>query len=134
MIIHKIVRTYADGSPNEPKMPCPSLSVVSAAAPAVAAPPVTPQAVVRHVDIPGAKEPTIAEMAVNFTGAMVSWAKNGFPVVDKEEYERRALICAGCDKWDGDARMGLGICRAKGCGCTGFKRWLASESCVLKKW
>lgn len=79
-------------------------------------------------------EPTLAELASNFSGAMERWASAGFKTVTPEVYEARGAICATCEFWDGSARFGLGKCKAPGCGCTKFKRWLATEKCPLKKW
>ncbi len=80
------------------------------------------------------REPTVAELAVNFTGAMGRWIKAGVPVVSAEAYAARSAICSPCEHWDGRARLGLGKCKAPGCGCTSLKRWLATESCPLGKW
>lgn len=74
-------------------------------------------------------EPTNAEMAVNFAVAMTEWGAAGFPVVTREQYGARKACCDRCMFWDGKARLGLGKCKAPGCGCTSFKRWLATETC-----
>lgn len=79
-------------------------------------------------------EPTVAELAENFAAAMERWARAGFRTVSREVYESRAAICDGCGYWQPKARLGLGKCAALGCGCTRFKRWLASERCPMKKW
>jgi hypothetical protein len=79
-------------------------------------------------------EPTAAELAANFTSAMERWASAGFKTVSREEYDARSRACEPCDYWDGAARFGLGKCNAPGCGCTKFKRWLATEKCTLNKW
>lgn len=86
------------------------------------------------VTIPAAAGPTIAEMAVNFTGAVSRWVTAGMPVVAKEEFDRRLAICRGCEFWDENARMGLGKCNAPGCGCSKGKLMLATERCPIKKW
>lgn len=74
-------------------------------------------------------EPTPVEMAANFAAAVGRWVAAGAPVVSAEVYAARATACEACELWDGAARMGLGKCRAPGCGCTTFKRWLATERC-----
>jgi hypothetical protein len=79
-------------------------------------------------------EPSGEEMARNFAGATAKWVKAGLPVVPREIYEARGAVCETCEFWDGAARFGLGKCNAPGCGCTKFKRWLATEKCPLKKW
>lgn len=79
-------------------------------------------------------EPTIAELASNFAGAIARWSSDGFPVVTAGQYKDRAAACETCEHWDGSARLGLGKCKAPGCGCTKLKRWLATEKCPLAKW
>lgn len=79
-------------------------------------------------------EPSLVALAVNFTDAVAVWAGAGFPVATNEEYARRSAICALCPFWDPGARIGLGICKHAGCGCTKFKRWLATATCPDKKW
>lgn len=79
-------------------------------------------------------EPTVAELATNFVGAMGRWAAAGFPTVSSEAYAARAAVCDACVHWDGAARFGLGKCAAPGCGCTSTKRWLTTEKCPLGKW
>lgn len=74
-------------------------------------------------------EPTPAELAANFAGAMGQWIKAGLPVVTEVQYAARTAACESCELWDGEARLGLGKCKAPGCGCTKFKRWLATERC-----
>lgn len=75
------------------------------------------------------EEPTAAELATNFAGAMARWAAEGFPVVDQAVYAARTAACDACELWVAEARLGLGKCLAPGCGCTKLKRWLASEVC-----
>lgn len=74
-------------------------------------------------------EPTPVEMAGNFAAAVSRWVAAGAPVVSSEVYAARAAACERCELWDGAARLGLGKCRAPGCGCTSLKRWLATERC-----
>src|SRR5687767_7785639 len=78
---------------------------------------------------PAPTAPTAAELAGNFVGAMERWSAAGFRTVTREQYHERAAICEPCEYWDGGARFGLGKCNAPGCGCTKFKRWLATEDC-----
>lgn len=80
-----------------------------------------------------ANEPTTAELAANFTGAMARWVAAGLPVVSEAVYEQRAAACEACGLWDGVARFGLGKCLAPDCGCTRLKRWLATERCKHPK-
>lgn len=71
----------------------------------------------------------MVELATNFAGAIAGWLAAGAPVVDQMTYDVRTAACEVCPYWDGKARLGLGKCRAPGCGCTSFKRWLATERC-----
>lgn len=80
------------------------------------------------------KEPTVKELATNFLGAMHDWISKGLPIVTQRKYDERASICDTCEFWIPNARMGMGKCNHKGCGCTKFKRWLATEQCPEKKW
>lgn len=78
------------------------------------------------------RRPTLLELADNFAGATSVWAKSGFPIADRAEYERRHEICNGCEMWDSNAFQGIGKCGA--CGCSGFKLWLDTSHCPLGKW
>jgi hypothetical protein len=75
------------------------------------------------------EEPRPAEMAKNLAGAAARWIAAGLPVVSQAIYDERTAACGGCSYWDGKARLGLGKCKAPGCGCTGLKRWLSTETC-----
>ena len=72
------------------------------------------------------------DMIKNFVASAGEWSKAGFPVVDEAEHEKRVSACAGCPEWEGEARLGLGKCKA--CGCTGLKRWLETEACPKGLW
>ena len=83
---------------------------------------------------PQPQEPTTLELASNFAGAMTRWTRAGFATASAEQYAARSEACDACEMWDGSARLGLGKCKAPGCGCTSMKRWLATEKCPLDKW
>lgn len=93
-----------------------------------------PPAELAHARQPEIAEPTLAELAGNFGTAMARWSAAGFATVTEQTYQDRARVCESCVHWNGTARLGLGICKAPGCGCTRFKRWLATERCPLGKW
>ena len=76
-------------------------------------------------------DPTLPQLAANFAQATHRWAKAGFPRVKKRIYHARLATCRACPHWAEDARLGLGSCRHKGCGCTRLKLWLATERCPL---
>lgn len=79
-------------------------------------------------------EPTVAELVSNFTGAVTRWFRSGTPVVTEAQYQARTLICEGCEFYDAQAWLGFGKCRHKKCGCTRFKRLMATEKCPEGKW
>jgi hypothetical protein len=79
-------------------------------------------------------EPSAVELAENFSLAVSRWVTTGFPVVSKKEYDSRLAVCSSCEFWDAQARLGLGKCKHKKCGCTRFKLWLATEQCPIGKW
>lgn len=81
------------------------------------------------VYVPPLEDPDAIELATNIGLAGVRWAAAGFPVVTQPVYDARSAACTPCPYWDGAARFGLGKCKAPGCGCTKFKRWLATEQC-----
>lgn len=80
------------------------------------------------------EEPSLLELAQNFTSALAKWVKAGAPVVSEEVYRERSAICDACEYWEPEARLGLGKCMAPGCGCTKLKRWLSTEHCPMGKW
>lgn len=87
------------------------------------------------VNIDGAdNEPSLLDMAKNFKKSTINWIKSGFKIVSKNQFNKRLKICRKCEKWDEDVRLGLGKCKAQGCGCTKLKLWLQSENCPLHKW
>lgn len=79
-------------------------------------------------------EPSLVELAVNFTGALSRWAKAGFPVVERDLFEARLKVCRACPHWDEAARLGAGKCKHPGCGCTRAKLWISTEKCPAAKW
>jgi hypothetical protein len=83
-------------------------------------------------------EPTVADMATNAGyaawRATQSLLRGDTLLVDAEIYAARADACNACEYWDASARLGLGKCKHKKCGCTKFKRWLTTEKCPLGKW
>lgn len=88
----------------------------------------------KHIRPDPAPEPTLAELASNFTTATARWAAAGFTVVNAADYAARSTACEACEFWDGAARLGLGKCGHAKCGCTRFKRWLATEKCPMGAW
>jgi len=100
-------------------------------APRPAPPPEAPEAPFQFPEVRRTlpPEPSLLEMAGNFTGAMAKWFAAGLPVVKEEEYKRRTEICDRCSYWDPNGNWFMGKCKAPGCGCTTLKRWLATEQC-----
>jgi hypothetical protein len=83
---------------------------------------------------PKLPQPSAAELAANFTGALAAWAKAGFKIVERSVYESRHALCQACDWWDAKAWAGSGRCRK--CGCSRAKLWLTTSKCPLNppKW
>lgn len=88
-----------------------------------------PQAATVPRRTPRPPEPSIMEMAGNFTEAMVNWVAAGAPVISEADYDVRSAICEPCEYWSPTGNLWLGKCKAPGCGCTKLKRWLATEVC-----
>jgi hypothetical protein len=84
------------------------------------------------------KEPSLVQMAKNFTSSMINWAQQGFPVSSYDLYRERHVKCAGdennprCPSFSRFA--GTGIAKCGRCGCTSLKLWVQSEKCPLGKW
>ncbi len=70
----------------------------------------------------------------NLRRALRRWQQSGFKLTPSSERKTRSSICAACPHWDDAGNLGLGECRAPGCGCTRAKVWLATERCPLGKW
>lgn len=62
------------------------------------------------------------------------WQAAGRPLAPRPVRRARAAICGACEHWNPGGNLGLGECRAPGCGCTRAKWWLATEACPLGKW
>ena len=75
-------------------------------------------------------EPTLAELAVNFTSSVSRWAAGGFPVVAEDEYQHRQTICSACEFWRTD---GL-FAHCGKCGCSRLKAWMGTSKCPINKW
>lgn len=92
---------------------------------------------VNIADIRGiAPEPIpLAELARNGLTAASRWAVAGFPLASLTVFSERAKACSECLDSQGVpvwSSEGIGHCRA--CGCTGLKRYLATERCPAGKW
>lgn len=83
---------------------------------------------------PRPPEPTLIEMGANFAVALAGWIAAGAPVVTEAQYQARLAVCRGCEFWSESARLGMGKCRHKKCGCTRLKLWLSTQGCPLNKW
>lgn len=66
--------------------------------------------------------------------ALRRWQAAGCPLAPRPVRHARATICTACPHWAPGGNLGLGECRAPGCGCTRAKWWLATEACPLGKW
>lgn len=78
------------------------------------------------------KGPGMMEMTKNVLGAARRFVDGGFAMVPDDEFKRRMELCAPCEFWNPNARMGMGKCLK--CGCTSAKLRFATEKCPLNKW
>lgn len=83
---------------------------------------------------PAAIKTPVAMKIANLRHAMRRWLANGLRIAPSAIRKERAAICRMCPHWNPAGNLGLGECRAPGCGCTRAKIWLASESCPVGKW
>lgn len=84
---------------------------------------------------PGATVATPAAVKLgNLRRALRRWQAAGCPLAPRPVRRVRGAICSACPYWAGLGNLGLGECRAPGCGCTRAKAWLATEACPLGKW
>jgi hypothetical protein len=90
-----------------------------------------------HLDLP---PPMSEPMPPNYTPppirkfvrllrALKEWQRQGRPLTPKREREKRTAACEACELFRPEGNWGFGECGAPGCGCTNFKRWLATEKC-----
>ena len=70
----------------------------------------------------------------NLKLALRRWVGSGCALAPSRERKIRSAICSACPHWYGLGNLGLGECRAPGCGCTRAKVWLATERCPIGKW
>lgn len=69
-----------------------------------------------------------------------AWLRSGAKIAPKEIRIERLSVCAGsdgkpkCPYYFPDGNLGLGECKAPGCGCTRVKVWLMSSTCPIKQW
>jgi len=78
------------------------------------------------------QEPSIAKKASTLGRSLVKWAGSKFARVDQLIYNKRLLVCRGCEYWIEDGNIGFGKCKV--CGCGRGKLWLAHEKCPVGKW
>lgn len=75
------------------------------------------------------KQPSVVQLAGNFTKAVVKHLGDGMKKVDVQKYQRRLNQCNGCS---------LRVkkrCTHEDCGCfIDKKAWWNSEECPLGKW
>ena len=75
------------------------------------------------------QEPNLAEKGWRLTKSLMRYAMSGFPNVSEELFEKRMLICNGCEL----LKKEKGTCGV--CGCVvEYKGRMETESCPEKKW
>jgi hypothetical protein len=80
------------------------------------------------------ENPSTAVLVGRAAKAGLRWVGAGMPLVARATYRQRLTACQACAYWKPAARLGLGKCRAPGCGCTGLKLRLATERCPVGRW
>lgn len=84
--------------------------------------------------------PSMARRAVNLAKAggliITAVATDSRIVLDEETVAARRAKCEACPGgwWKPEAYGGRGGCAHPRCGCTGIKRWLATEQCPIGAW
>lgn len=75
------------------------------------------------------KEPNPIQKGFSLAKSLLRYAKEGFPNVSKEIYEKRMVTCQSCD----DLNRQKATCNL--CGCyVEYKGRMETESCPKNKW
>ena len=75
------------------------------------------------------QEPALAAKAWSLTKALMRYGMAGFPNITEELFEKRMLICNGCESLNRKAAK----CTVCGCAVE-YKGRMKTESCPKKKW
>lgn len=62
------------------------------------------------------------------------WARNGLPLATGAVRKARLAVCASCEYYNPRGNLGMGECKAPGCGCSRIKAALATSKCPKGKW
>lgn len=73
------------------------------------------------------------DLAKSVSLSLVDWAKQGFPIADISNYEKRIAICKSCEFWNPKGFNGSGSCLKCGCS-TQAKLRMATSKCPIDKW
>jgi hypothetical protein len=95
----------------------------------------------KWVEIPGGdmlnpspERASLPKKARRLGAALVRWTRGGWALAERRARAGRRAACLACPYWRSGGNLGMGECTAPGCGCSRFKRWLATERCPLGKW
>lgn len=80
----------------------------------------------------GNREPTVLELAGNFTKAIGYWISKGAKTVTEEVFNSRLKTCQSCPFWEPAGYLGHGKCNK--CKCSKLKLWMATSRCIMGKW
>ena len=83
---------------------------------------------------PDWEDPSIWTKAKRLRRELTLWGKAGLKLVSKEVRKARLEVCHACEYYDTAGNLGLGQCRAPGCGCTSVKAALNGMKCPKGKW
>ena len=75
------------------------------------------------------QSPNLAQKGWSLTKSLMRYAMSGFPNVGEEIYEKRMLICNGCEHLN-RAHSSCMVCGCK----VEYKGRMETESCPKKKW
>jgi hypothetical protein len=80
------------------------------------------------------EDPSLMTKAMRLRKELLIWGKAGLKLAPKEIRSERLATCKACEYFDPTGNLGLGQCRAPGCGCTKVKAALLSSRCPKAKW
>ena len=97
-------------------------------------PPPEPKSVMRLIQPADMENASLLTKAQRLRRELTAWAKAGMPLAPKETRQARLAVCASCEYYDPKGNLGMGACKAPGCGCSRVKAALATSKCPKGKW
>lgn len=81
----------------------------------------------------GEPNPSLLTKAQRLRKELGQWLKAGAPMAPRGLRKARMAACNACELWDAQGNLGMGQCRAPGCGCTKAKTALLTSYCPHPK-